>query len=92
MKKFKSILNYLLFDQLTSQHLDAAQIDAYIKFVCFAIAKVICEFISKIKASIRVTFDFDETCNLTRIRANQVRRTFQDELVIQENTEQTLQT
>jgi hypothetical protein len=91
MKKFKDILNFLLFDQLTSQSFDAAQIDVYIKFVCFAITNVINAFISNFKASTRVTFDFDETCNLTRIRTNQVRKTFQDELVIQKNTEQTLQ-
>jgi hypothetical protein len=90
MKKFKSIFNYLLFDQST-QHLDATQVDVYTKFVCAAITKVISAFIAKFKTSIRVTFDFDETCNLTRIRANQVRRTFQDELVAQEvNTEQAL--
>jgi hypothetical protein len=90
MKKFKSIFNYLLSDQST-QHFDAIQIDVYIKFVCAAITKIINAFISKFKTSIRVTFDFDETCNLTRIRANQVRRTFQDELVAQKvNTEQAL--
>jgi hypothetical protein len=90
MKKFKKILNYLLFDQSTLQFFDAAQIDIYIKFVCSAITEVISAFTSKFKASTRVIFDFDETCNLTRIRANQVRRTFQDELVAQENTKQTL--
>ncbi len=90
MKKFKNTLNYLLFDQST-QHFDATQVDVYIKFVCAAITKVISAFISKFKTSIRVTFDFDQTCNLTRTRANQVRRTFQDELVVQEaNTEQAL--
>jgi hypothetical protein len=91
MIKFKNILNYLLFDQSTSQFFDAVQMNVYIKFVCSAITEVINAFTSKFKASIRVTFDFDETCNLTRIQANQVRRTFQDELVVQENTEQTLQ-
>jgi hypothetical protein len=91
MKKFKNIFNYLLFDQSASQSFDAAQIDVYIKFVFSAITKVISVFISKFKALIRVIFDFDETCNLTWIRANQVRRTFQDEIVIQKNTEQTLQ-
>jgi hypothetical protein len=90
MKKFKSIFNYLLFDQST-QHFDATQVDVYIKFVCAAITEIISAFTSKFKTSIRVTFDFDETCNLTRTRANQVRRTFQDELVAQEvNTEQAL--
>jgi hypothetical protein len=90
MKKFKSILNYLLFDQST-QHFDATQIDVYIKFVCVAITEVINAFISKFKTSIRVIFDFDEACNLTRTRANQARRTFQDELVAQKvNTEQAL--
>jgi hypothetical protein len=90
MKKFKNILNYLLFDQST-QHFDATQVDVYTKFVCAAITEIISAFISKFKTSIRVIFDFDETCNLTRTRANQARRTFQDELVAQKvNTEQTL--
>jgi hypothetical protein len=91
MKKFKSIFNYLLFDQFTLQFFDAIQIDIYIKFVCSAITEIINAFTSKFKASIRVIFDFDETCNLTRTRANQVWRTFQDELVVQENIKQTLQ-
>ncbi len=90
MKKIKSILNYLLFDQST-QHFDATQVDVYIKFVCAAITKVINAFISKFKTSIRVIFDFDETCNLTRTQTNQARRTFQDELVVQKiNTKQAL--
>jgi hypothetical protein len=73
------------------QLLDSTQIDVYIKFVCSAIAEVINAFISKFKTSVRVISDFDEACNLTRTRANQVRRTFQDELVVQEiNTEQAL--
>jgi hypothetical protein len=91
MKKFKDTFNYLLFDQSTSQFFNKTQIDVYIKFVCSAIAEAIDASISKFKASTRVISDFDEACNLTRIRANQVRRTFQDELVVQENTEQTLQ-
>jgi hypothetical protein len=91
MKKFKDTLNYLLSNQLTSHSFDAAQIDVYIKSICFAIAEVINAFISKYKTSTRVISSFDETCNLTRIRTNQARRTFQDELVVQENTEQTLQ-
>ncbi len=91
MKKFKNILNYLLSNQFTFYFLDAAQIDVYIKFLCSAIVKVINAFISKFKTSIRVISNFDETCNLTRTRANQVRRTFQDELVVQENTKQALQ-
>jgi hypothetical protein len=41
MKKFKSIFNYLLFDQSTSQFFDAIQIDVYIKFVCSAITEII---------------------------------------------------
>jgi hypothetical protein len=90
MKKFKKILNYLFLDQFTLQSFNAVQIDIYIKFVCSAIAEVLNAFISKFKASTRVISDFDEACNLTRIRANQVRRTFQDELVAQENTKQTL--
>jgi hypothetical protein len=90
MKKFKSTLNYLLFD-FSSQFFNATQIDVYTKFVCAAIAEVINAFISKFKTSIRVISEFDEECNLTRIRANQVRRTFQNELVAQENTKQTLQ-
>jgi hypothetical protein len=81
MKKFKSTLNYLLSDQSMSQSFDKTQIDVYTKFVCFAIADVISAFISKFKTSTRVIFDFDEACNLTRTRANQVRRSFQDELV-----------
>ncbi len=89
MKKFKSVLNYLFSDQST-QYFDATQVDVYIKFVCAAIAEIISAFISKFKTSIRVTFDFDETCNLTRIRTNQVRRTFQDELAQEVNTEQAL--
>jgi hypothetical protein len=91
MKKFKNIFNYLLFDQSTQQSFNKIQINIYIKFVCFAIAEVINAFTSKFKASIRVISDFDEACNLTRIRTNQARRTFQDELVVQKNTEQTLQ-
>ncbi len=91
MKKFKDIFNYLLFDQSTSQFFNKIQINVYIKFVCSAITEVINASISKFKASIRVIFDFDEACNLTRIQANQARRTFQDELVVQRNTEQTLQ-
>jgi hypothetical protein len=88
MKKFKSILNYLLFNQ-SMQFFDSIQIDVYIKFVCSAIAEIISAFILKFKTSARVIFDFDEACNLTRIRANQVRRTFQNELVAQKiNTEQ----
>ncbi len=91
MKKFKSILNYLLSDQSMSQLFDKTQIDVYTKFVCSAITDVIDAFISKFKTSARVIFDFDETCNLTQIRANQVRRSFQDELVAQKiNTEQAL--
>jgi hypothetical protein len=89
MKKFKDILNYLLLEQ-SMQSFNSSQIDVYIKFVCSAITKVINAFISKFKTSIRVTFDFDEACNLTRTRTNQVRRTFQDELVAQKNTKQTL--
>jgi hypothetical protein len=90
MKKFKNSLNYLIFEQSTSQSFfNKTQIDVYIKSVCSAIAEVIDTFISKFKTSTRVIFEFDETCNLTRIRANQVRRTFQDELVAQENTKQT---
>ncbi len=91
MKKFKNTFNYLLFDQFTLQSFDAIQIDIYIKFVCSATAEVINAFISKFKASTRVIFDFDETCNLTRTRTNQFRRTFQNELVVQKNTKQTLQ-
>ncbi len=91
MKKFKSILNYLFFDQSTSHSFNKIQINVYTEFVCSAIAKVINAFISKFKASIRVIFDFDEVCNLTRIRANQARRTFQNVFVVQKNTEQTLQ-
>ncbi len=88
MKKFKNIFNYLLLNQ-SMQFFDSIQIDVYIKFVCSAITKVINAFILKFKTSARVISDFDETCNLTRIRANQVRRTFQDELVAQEiNTKQ----
>jgi hypothetical protein len=81
MKKFKSIFNYLLFDQSTSQSFNKIQIDVYIKFVCFAITEVINAFISKFKTSIRVISDFDEACNLTRTQTNQARKTFQDELV-----------
>jgi hypothetical protein len=81
MKKFKNIFNYLLLDQSTSQSFNKNQINVYIKFVCSAITEVMNAFISKFKASIRVISDFDEACNLTRIRANQARRTFQDELV-----------
>jgi hypothetical protein len=80
MKKFKSILNYLLSDQST-QSFDATQVDVYIKFVCAAITKIISAFTSKFKTSIRVIFDFDEACNLTRTRTNKARRTFQNELV-----------
>jgi hypothetical protein len=91
MKKFKNTLNYLFSDQSMSQLFDKTQLDVYIKFVCSAITDVISAFISKFKTSIRVIFDFDEACNLTRIRANQVRRSFQDELVAQKiNTEQAL--
>jgi hypothetical protein len=90
MKKFKDIFNYLLLDQ-SMQLFDSIQIDVYIKFVCSAIAEVINAFISKFKTSVRVIFDFDEACNLTRTRANQVRKTFQNELVVQKiNTEQAL--
>jgi hypothetical protein len=91
MKKFKNTFNYLLFDQSTLQFFNKIRINVYIKFVCSAITEVINASISKFKASIRVIFDFDEACNLTRIQANQARRTFQDELVVQRNTEQTLQ-
>ncbi len=90
MKKFKSIFNYLLFDQSTSQLFNKNEINVYIKFVCSVIAEVMNAFISKFKASIRVISDFDEACNLTRTRANQTRRTFQDELVAQKDTKQTL--
>jgi hypothetical protein len=91
VKKFKNIFNHLLFDQSMSQSFDKTQINVYTKFVCFAIASVISAFISKFKTSTRVIFDFDEACNLTRTRANQVRRSFQDELVAQKiNTEQAL--
>jgi hypothetical protein len=90
MKKFKNILNYRFFDH-SMQSFDSIQIDVYIKFVCSVIAEVISAFISKFKTSVRVTSDFDEACNLTRTRTNQVRRTFQDELVAQKiNTEQAL--
>jgi hypothetical protein len=75
MKKFKSIFNYLFFDS-SSQSFNAIQIDIYIKFICAAITKVINAFISKFKTSTRVFFEFDEACNLTRIRTNQARRTF----------------
>ncbi len=75
MKKFKNIFNYLLLDQ-SMQLFDSIQIDVYIKFVCSAIAEIINAFISKFKTSVRVIFDFDEACNLTRTRANQARRTF----------------
>jgi hypothetical protein len=91
MKKFKNILNYLLFNQSISQSFNKNQIDAYIKFVCSAITEAIDAFTSKFKTSTRVIFEFDEACNLTRIWANQARRTFQDELVVQKNTEQALQ-
>ncbi len=91
MKKFKNIFNYFFFDQSMSQFFDKIQIDVYIKFVCSAITNVINASTSKFKTSIRVIFDFDEACNLTRTRTNQVRRSFQDELVAQKiNTEQTL--
>jgi hypothetical protein len=90
MKKIKNIFNYLLL--VSSSHFfNAAQIDIYTKFVCAAIAEVISASISKFKTSTRVTSEFDKACNLTRTRANQVRRTFQDELVAQENTKQTFQ-
>ncbi len=72
-----------------SQLFDKTQIDVYTKFVCSAITDVINAFISKFKTSIRVIFDFDEACNLTRTRTNQARRSFQDELVAQKiNTKQ----
>ncbi len=83
MKKFKSSLNYLFFELSSSQSfINKTQIDVYIKFVCSAITETIKTCTSKFKTSIRVTFDFDEACNLTRIRTNQARRTFQDELVV----------
>jgi hypothetical protein len=82
MKKFKSILNYLLFDQSTSQSSNSTQINVYIKFVCHAIVETMKAFTSKFIASTRVIFEFNEACNLTRIQTNQVRRTFQDELVV----------
>jgi hypothetical protein len=41
MKKFKSTLNYLLFDQSTLQSFNKIQINVYIKFVCFAITEVL---------------------------------------------------
>jgi hypothetical protein len=44
MKRFKSIFNYLFFDQSMSQFFDTTQIDVYIKFVCFAITNVINAF------------------------------------------------
>jgi hypothetical protein len=91
MKKFKSIFNYLFSNQFTFHFFDAIQMNVYIKFVYSAFAEIINAFISKFKASIRVISSFDETCNLTRTRANQIRRTFQNELVVQENTKQTLQ-
>jgi hypothetical protein len=70
MKKFKNTLNYLLFDQSISQSFNKNQIDAYIKFVCSTITEVINAFTSKFKTSTRVIFEFDEACNLTRIRTN----------------------
>jgi hypothetical protein len=56
MKKFKDILNYLLFDQSMSQLSDKTQIDVYTKSVCSAITDVINASTSKFKTSIRVIF------------------------------------
>jgi hypothetical protein len=92
MKKFKSILNYLLFDQPTSQSLNSALIDVFTTSVCSAIVEAMKAFTPKFKVSTRAISGFDEACNLTRTRANQARRTFQDELAAQRNTEQALQT
>jgi hypothetical protein len=91
MKKFKNILIYLFFDQSTSQSFNSAQINVYIKFVCHAIVETMKAFTSKFITSICVIFEFDEACNLTRTQTNQVKRTFQNELVAQKNTNQTFQ-